>query len=533
MNNLENAKELIKKGEYEKARSIMDIINDNIDKTDYLFEKTRILLNVEEYNNLVFDVKKCTEKIIFASNESDLQWMIFEILKIVCDNKICNKSKYTEEFISFLENNITYLELKYKMVLKIKMIEYFYDNSNYLKSFEYIIDLIESVVTNIEYKLIDILNISLRKLDYAVIDKKNIIKKIESANKKIKNIKIKNILLNELEILENKVCLKSRPECLHVNLTNRCNLRCIMCHNEHVKHYDIDNKLVEFIKENMPYLCYVSWLGGEVFISDIFDELSRLAVKHNVKQRITTNALLLDEEKIRFIIDNNIDLKISIDAVTKDLYEKIRLGGSFDKLTRNLKMIKEYNKNVNGKKYIYNTMASTIMSLNRNTIKDMVEFAIRYGFNAIDFQKCRIMQGTENLGLNINQQNEIAFEIETLKEEIKHRKESIEINTDFVINEKNSSISVINQVRNNENDEIQKKFCVAPWKLLCIEKNEIYFSCICDKINISDCMQDDVWNCRGIVELRKKILNNKLPNCCDIDCRNTQDFGKKIRLGMI
>lgn len=544
MNNLDKVKELIKNCQYEKAGSVMnDIVNDT-DKSDYLFEKSRILLNTKEYDKLIFDIEKCTKKIL-TENKTDNRWMIFELLKIVCDNKIFNKSKYTEKFISFFENNILFLEVKHQIFLKTKMIEYFYCNSKYFKSFEYIIDLIESVDGNVEYKLTDILNISLRKLDYTVVDKTKIIKKLKSANKKITNIKIKNMLLNELEILGNKKYLESRPSSLHINLTNKCNLKCVMCHNEHAESYDIDERLINFIKNNMPYLQYISWLGGEVFLSKIFLELSCLATIYKVKQRITTNALLLNEEKIRFIVNNNIDLKISIDAAQKDLYEKIRVGGNFEKLIKNLEILNRYNKKRSDEKYMY-VMAATIMSCNYMTIRQMVKFAINYGFQAIDLQRCRVVPETESLGLSPEQQNSVAIEIINLKREFQKNKKLIEINSDFAINKKSSDLTVNHtkidanncdltpaQLKKDLKETDSKIFCTAPWKLLCIEKNEIYFSWMCDRINVSNCMQDDIWNCKDVVELRKKIVKNNLPNCCNVICRNAQDFGEKIRLGMI
>ena len=55
-----------------------------------------------------------------------------------------------------------------------------------------------------------------------------------------------------------------------------------------------------------------------------------------LKQIVITNFLLLDEKIMKFIIKNKINLVISVDGATKDTYEQIRKGASFDKIISNL-----------------------------------------------------------------------------------------------------------------------------------------------------------------------------------------------------
>ena len=61
-----------------------------------------------------------------------------------------------------------------------------------------------------------------------------------------------------------------------------------------------------------------------------------------------TNGQMLNEKNSKRLIENGLKkLNISIDAVTKETYEKLRVGGSYEKLLKNvetfLKLKKQYN----------------------------------------------------------------------------------------------------------------------------------------------------------------------------------------------
>ncbi|GEM_PF-3788457 len=462
----------------------------------------------------------------------------FQILRILSEKILLIPEyktryiKYKNSFMRLAEKSIKYLKKRYKKELASVLIKYFYENDNFDKTFEYLAISININCRTLTDEYLKKSKILLQNNFSDFKNKSKAIKNLKFCVKKCNNIKLKNFLLNKLELMQGRIRLKSRPSILHVCLTNRCNLRCIMClDNEHTATYDIDKKKIDFVKENMPYLEYISWLGGEVFISKVFNELSELAVKHNVRQRIITNGLLLDEKKIKFIMKNNMDLKISIDAVNKDLYETIRVGGSFNKLVQILEKIKKYKDKNKDFKY---GMAATITTLNFNSIEKMTEFAFHYGFTSIDLRQCLPTPWNKHIIINEEQEKEVVNKIKYLKSEIENKKINIEINTDFDIsgNISGKDEPINHNFKQSIEKDIKKEkiFCVAPWKLLCIERDSMSFSAFCDRIEYT---KGGLWNSRAIVELRKKILNDNLPDCCNVTCRNAQDFGEKIRIGMI
>ena len=65
--------------------------------------------------------------------------------------------------------------------------------------------------------------------------------------------------------------------------------------------------------------------------------------RDNIKYSILTNGLMFKEfhTKVPYVINNLQELGVSIDGASKETYEKLRLGGNWDKVRRNLDCIAE------------------------------------------------------------------------------------------------------------------------------------------------------------------------------------------------
>jgi len=88
---------------------------------------------------------------------------------------------------------------------------------------------------------------------------------------------------------------------------------------------------------------------GEPFLNeDIFDIIS-LASGFS-KTSISTNAILLDEEKAKALINSGIrEIIVSIDGVTPEVYEKYRVGGDLNRVLNNLKLLIAFNREAGNK----------------------------------------------------------------------------------------------------------------------------------------------------------------------------------------
>jgi len=164
------------------------------------------------------------------------------------------------------------------------------------------------------------------------------------------------------------------------DITNKCNLRCVMCSysldETNIKNpaiYMNINLFEKIAKQMFPYAHAVSLsCSFEPLLHKQLADFLKIIDFYKVPVwGFVTNALLLNEEMIENIIKYNVPIiTVSIDGATKETYEKIRLGANFDKFITNIRKIIELKKryNVNHPKLYYNYV------LMKSNIKELPDF---------------------------------------------------------------------------------------------------------------------------------------------------------------
>lgn len=140
--------------------------------------------------------------------------------------------------------------------------------------------------------------------------------------------------------------LPSVPCKLKLELTNACNLRCIMCPNSQAKRkqgimsWELFERIILEAKQiNIPHLGMYS--TGESMVHPRFCEMVAYAKKHGFFVTVCTNAQLLTEDFSRKLIDAGLDaMRYSIEGMDKTRYESIRRRGKFEKLLSNIESFK-------------------------------------------------------------------------------------------------------------------------------------------------------------------------------------------------
>ncbi len=136
-----------------------------------------------------------------------------------------------------------------------------------------------------------------------------------------------------------------RPFVVEMDITNQCNLRCVFCYFSDEKVYkrkrdDVSLEDFSKIAEQLFPFCEKVGLsvGTESLLHHRFGEMLVLLPKYGIPHTfITTNGLLLREEIIAQMIRTGFSrVNISLDAATKQTYERIRVGSNFDKVMRNI-----------------------------------------------------------------------------------------------------------------------------------------------------------------------------------------------------
>jgi MoaA/NifB/PqqE/SkfB family radical SAM enzyme len=148
------------------------------------------------------------------------------------------------------------------------------------------------------------------------------------------------------------------PRVMEFELSNTCNLECIMCNGyfsssirknrEHLPPIEspYNDKFVDELDEFIPHLTDAKFLGGEPFMIDIYLSIWERIRKlnPNIRIHITTNGTFLNN-RIKDLLEGlKAGIILSIDSVNKETYPKIRVNGSYDKVMENLEYFRDYTK---------------------------------------------------------------------------------------------------------------------------------------------------------------------------------------------
>ena len=143
------------------------------------------------------------------------------------------------------------------------------------------------------------------------------------------------------------------PLYMQVELNQICNLRCPMCSitipkarekyiSEERMTWDTYKKI---ILECEQYDCPSMNPQGvnEPLLDPKFEDYIKFASKHGfIDITMNTNATLLSEERSKKLLESGLTrLRFSLDAATKETYEKIRIGAKFEPVMKNIERFLE------------------------------------------------------------------------------------------------------------------------------------------------------------------------------------------------
>jgi MoaA/NifB/PqqE/SkfB family radical SAM enzyme len=192
--------------------------------------------------------------------------------------------------------------------------------------------------------------------------------------------------------------LNTGPTFIHINFDLSCNLYCTSC-REHVKiNTDEENKKVADMLEKLvrPALKTCKWLqasgGGEFFASKPILEFYRTLTPKEfplLKLIIYTNGILFTPERWNSL--QNLkgmlhEVKVSIDAATKDTYERLRRGARWEMLCDNMGYISSLKSSGEVSKI---TMCFVVQSANFREMRGFVELAKKWQADEVVFQPLR------------------------------------------------------------------------------------------------------------------------------------------------
>jgi AdoMet-dependent heme synthase len=120
------------------------------------------------------------------------------------------------------------------------------------------------------------------------------------------------------------------PWSVHVDLTYRCNERCIHCYLDHEDHGEMNTAEIKDVLEQLAQsgALFLAFSGGEIFLRNDLFELIEFARSLHFDISLKTNALLIDAErarKLRALSVRRIQISIySAEPAVHDAITKVR-----------------------------------------------------------------------------------------------------------------------------------------------------------------------------------------------------------------
>lgn len=194
-----------------------------------------------------------------------------------------------------------------------------------------------------------------------------------------------NSALNLSELDEHKIVLQSAPRRLVFELTNACNLNCIMCGRNAVKFTPTFFKL-EWLEKFAPIMNKVeevSMFGwGEPTVHPRFVEILNWLDKFPVRKYFCTNGMRLGALKDE-IFNRHVDIiAISLDGARAETNNRIRRGGNFNTIITNIKSIVA-EKKCRGFNRPYMNFVFCAMTSNIAELPDLVRVAAEIGIEEV------------------------------------------------------------------------------------------------------------------------------------------------------
>jgi wyosine [tRNA(Phe)-imidazoG37] synthetase (radical SAM superfamily) len=116
--------------------------------------------------------------------------------------------------------------------------------------------------------------------------------------------------------------------------------------------------------------------------------------RDNIKYSILTNALMFESfhERVPHIINNLQELGVSIDGASKQTYEKLRLGGNWEKINQNLQCISELKQKHNFRFILH----FVVQKDNYHEMEDIIQLGKQYNADRVWLNKMEDWNVIEN-----------------------------------------------------------------------------------------------------------------------------------------
>ena len=203
---------------------------------------------------------------------------------------------------------------------------------------------------------------------------------------------------HQCSYIKSGAVLHAQPERIqHLRLAidDSCNLRCPSCRKSLIFHKDgsaynlgirLADKVNDWLHDYRHPIQVHMGSDGDPFASHVYRYfMEQTPERDNIKYSILTNALMFKDfhTKIPYVINNLQELGVSIDGASKQTYEKLRLGGKWDKVNEGLECISELKQKHNFRFILH----FVVQKDNYHEMEKIIDLGEQYGADRVWLNK--------------------------------------------------------------------------------------------------------------------------------------------------
>ncbi len=194
-----------------------------------------------------------------------------------------------------------------------------------------------------------------------------------------------NSMQNQEEALAGAAVLKAKPRRLVFELTNACNLNCVMCGRNAAdfKPTQFQMEWLHYFEDAAQRIEEVTLMGwGEPTVHPHFADFLKWAHRLGLRKYFCTNGMRLDR-LFEDIFETETDIiGVSMDGASAEMNSRIRRGSDFQKIVQSIERISKY-KYENGLEYPYLNFVFTAMEQNLPELPELVRLAGEIGMDEV------------------------------------------------------------------------------------------------------------------------------------------------------
>ncbi|UCE84208.1 MAG: radical SAM protein [Deltaproteobacteria bacterium] len=316
------------------------------------------------------------------------------------------------------------------------------------------------------------------------------------------------------------------PNCLYLETTNRCNLRCRTCivyRGGWEPERDISLEEVRLISEQLPELERAVLHGiGEPLLNQDLPAMIRHLKDREVTVLFNTNGILLNDKRQAELIDSNLDeLRVSLDAASPDGYKAIRDSDKFDLIINNLQT---FAKRLESKKLSKPKLTLWFLGNKENIteLPKLIDLAAAIGIGEVYMQRLVYFLDNEGFGV-ARSQNTLTNPDVAIYELIEQSQE--QARQLGILFGASGLTAPVDSVRGKNGNRAPWKGCIRPWEVIYITAHGNVLPCCISPFstmdypsiilgNVFESTVADVWFGDKYRDFRKLHQTSTPPKCC-------------------